>query len=286
MKNRDELIKKLTKDVNELKNKIEYRNLYNVRNFVIRQLIKSGIALDYAFPFILTAVIIANIQSAKGNSPFHVDEIIEKASIETIDTSTGIHIENISYDFSYEKELIEYSTGWIINEKGLYERTVTSYRLSNDIDLLNTKKILSMPKEEIDKKLIITNIKNIQKNKLIKEDYIYNQDAIIIINHLDSLDEFKIRQETKEEITINAIIYIALIVICGNLYKKASKKFKKIYIKDKLNDLIPLYKKINKEDLETLKKILELRQENLAMLNNNENNIKEQNKPFTKIRKR
>ena len=72
MKNNNELVEKLTKDVNTLENKIENRKLYNVRNFAIKALLKSGIALDYALPFILAAIIFANSQASKGNTPFHI----------------------------------------------------------------------------------------------------------------------------------------------------------------------------------------------------------------------
>ena len=181
----NELMKKLTKDANRLQNKIEHRKLYNIRNAVVRSLIKSGIAVDYALPFIIVAMIIANAQTSKGNAPFRVDEIVEKAGIETIDTSSGIHLEHLSYDFDYDDELIEYSTGWIVNEQGLYERTVTSYRLNDDIDL--------------------------------------------------------------------------------------EKIFVKTYMRDKLREYEPSFRKINKEELDTMKKILKMKQENLSMLNNDNN---------------
>lgn len=60
MINNDKLMKKLTKDANRLQNKIKYRKLYNIRNAVVRPLIKSGIAVDYALPFIIVAIIVAN----------------------------------------------------------------------------------------------------------------------------------------------------------------------------------------------------------------------------------
>ena len=215
----NELMKKLTKDANRLQNKIEHRKLYNIRNAVVRSLIKSGIAVDYALPFIIVAMIIANAQTSKGNAPFRVDEIVEKAGIETIDTSSGIHLEHLSYDFDYDDELIEYSTGWIVNEQGLYERTVTSYRLNDDIDLENKEKILEMTKDDID----------------------------------------------------NALGYIVLVLSYGNNVRLLEKIFVKTYMRDKLREYEPSFRKINKEELDTMKKILKMKQENLSMLNNDNN---------------
>lgn len=270
-----ELVEKLTNDVNRLQNKIEHRNLYNVRNFVIKALLKSGIAIDYALPFILAAIIIANSQASKGNAPFHIDEIKEKAGIETIDTSSGIHLEHISYDFSYDDELIEHSTGWIINDKGLYERTVTSYRLNDEINFEDTEKIMSMTKEEVEQALVITNIKIIKKNTLTPEDSIYNSDAIIVINHSESEENTFTRLETTSENVWHSIWYIVLVLCWGNNVRNIEKIFVRTYIRDRLREYEPLFRKINKEELETMRKILKLKQENLTMINNGSKNIGE-----------
>ena len=267
----NELMKKLTKDANRLQNKIEHRKLYNIRNAVVRSLIKSGIAVDYALPFIIVAMIIANAQTSKGNAPFRVDEIVEKAGIETIDTSSGIHLEHLSYDFDYDDELIEYSTGWIVNEQGLYERTVTSYRLNDDIDLENKEKILEMTKDDIDNALVITDIKTVKKNALNPEDQIYNSDAIIVIDHLESEEETITRLETKSENFWHSLWYIVLVLSYGNNVRLLEKIFVKTYMRDKLREYEPSFRKINKEELDTMKKILKMKQENLSMLNNDNN---------------
>lgn len=267
----NELMKKLTKDANRLQNKIEHRKLYNIRNTVVRSLIKSGIAVDYALPFIIVAMIIANAQTSKGNAPFRVDEIVEKAGIETIDTSSGIHLEHLSYDFDYDDELIEYSTGWIVNEQGLYERTVTSYRLNDDIDLENKEKILEMTKDDIDNALVITDIKTVKKNTLNPEDEIYNSDAIIVIDHSESEEETITRLETKSENFWHSLWYIVLVLSYGNNVRLLEKIFVKTYMRDKLREYEPSFRKINKEELDTMKKILKMKQENLSMLNNDNN---------------
>lgn len=271
----NELVDKLTNDVNRLQNKIEHRNLYNIRNFVIKALLKSGIAIDYALPFILAAIIIANSQASKGDAPFRIDEITEKAGIETIDTSSGIHLEHISYDFSYDEELIEHSTGWIINDKGLYERTVTSYRLNDEINLEDTEKIMSMTKEEVDQALVITNVRTIKKNTLTPEDSIYNSDAIIVINHSESEEETFTRLETTSENVWHSIWYIVLALCWGNNFRNIEKLFVRTYIRDRLREYEPLFRQINKEELETMRKILKVKQENLAMIDSESKNIGE-----------
>lgn len=267
----NELMKKLTKDANRLQNKIEHRKLYNIRNVVVGSLIKSGIAVDYALPFIIVAMILANAQISKGNAPFRVDEIVEKAGIETIDTSSGIHLEHLSYDFDYDDKLIEYSTGWIVNEQGLYERTITSYRLNDAIDLENKEKIFEMTKDDIDNALVITNIKTVKKNYLTPEDEIYTSDAIIVIDHSKSEEETITRLETKSENFWFSLLYIVLVLCYGNNIRFLEKIFVKTYIRDKLREYEPSFRKINKEELDTMKEILKIKQENLSMLNSDNN---------------
>lgn len=267
----NELMKKLTKDANRLQNKIELRKLYNIRNVVVGSLIKSGIAVDYALPFIIVAMILANAQISKGNAPFRVDEIVEKAGIETIDTSSGIHLEHLSYDFDYDDKLIEYSTGWIVNEQGLYERTITSYRLNDAIDLENKEKIFEMTKDDIDNALVITNIKTVKKNYLTPEDEIYTSDAIIVIDHSKSEEETITRLETKSENFWFSLLYIVLVLCYGNNIRFLEKIFVKTYIRDKLREYEPSFRKINKEELDTMKEILKIKQENLSMLNSDNN---------------
>ena len=271
--NKVSLVKKLTYDVKKLENKIEHRKLYNIRNYIIKTLIKSGIAVDYALPFIITAIIVASGESAlKGDLPFHIDEVTEKARVETIDTSNGTHIEHISYDFDYDEEIIEHSTGWVKKDKNLYERTLTSYRLSDDIDLSDTNKVLSMTKEEIEKILVVTNVKKISKNTLTPEDEMYDKDAIIIINHTESEDDKITRKETIGENALNSILYIILTLGWGFSLGKLGKIFIKTYFRDILKEYEPLFNPINKEDLEAMKRMLEVKKENLSMISETENN--------------
>lgn len=269
MINNNDIINKLSTDVNKLQNKIEYRNLYNIRNLVLKALIKSGIAIEYALPFIISGMIFFN----SADRPFITDEVVEKAKVETIDTSSGFHLEHTSYDFDYDTASLEHSTGWIINDDGLYERVVTSYRISNQIDLFDTETVFNMTKEEINKALVITNIKTIKKNILTEEDNIYNQDALIITNHFESEEEFLIRQETIGENIFNSISYIFLTFLLGCLIYAMKESLVKNYIKDKLVTCEQSLKWFDKEELEIMKKILKLKKENLRMLTDSEYDV-------------
>lgn len=275
MDSRYELVNKLSKDAQKLENSIEHPKVYNIRNKVVRALLKSGIVIDYALPFILAAIVIVQVNIASGNAPFHIDEITENAGIETIDTSSGVHLERLSYDFSYDNEFIEHSTGWIINNKGLYERTVTSYRISNEIDLSETDKILSMSKEEVENILIVTNVQTIRKKTLTPEDKIYDSDALIIVNHSESEDEIITRPETFGENVLHSIWCIIMALGWGYNIRTIEKLFVKTHIRDKLREYEPLFRKVNKEELKIMKKLLEIKKQNLAMIDENASDIRE-----------
>ena len=271
------LVNKLKKETKELENQIKYRKLYNIRNYGIQLLIKSGIALNHSLPFIVAAIIIGHSKLMEEGNPFKIELVSQKANLETIDTSSGKHIKNISYDFDYDDKILEYSTGWIINEKGLYQRTITSYRLDKEFNLYDTEKILSMTKEEIEKSLIITNINTIQKNTLSSYDYIYDEDALIFTNHTLSDENTIERYENLSENALQVIYFIILTFAGGTALRLLEKKLIKKNMGDKLKEYIPLYRQISKEELEEMKKMLEIKKQNLSLITSTEN---EDNKSY------
>ena len=278
---REAMIKKLTNEIKRLESMIEYRKIYNIRNLLIKPLIKTGIVLDYALPYLLAAIITAYYQTSSGNAPFIADEVYEKTRIETIDTSSKNHVEHYSYDIKYNDKSLEYTTGWVKNDNNLYQRTVTSYRLNDSIDLYNTEKVLSMTKEELDNALIVTNIKTIEKSQLNEEDYIYNEDAVIVINHILSDNESIKRRETFYENTLHTMLFIALSFILGNAMANVKRVLLKTYVRDKLRELEPLYSEISTQDIEEIKAILKLENQNLELLLQNIDS----NNPSCRIRK-
>lgn len=266
MISREQLIEKLTKDVEQLEKQITNREKYNAYNKIKRALIKSGIAVDFALPFILATVIISQALIIKNGSIFKKSSVTKKANVETIDMSDGTHIERFSYDFSYDRELLKYSTGWIINDKGLYQRTITSYKISKEIDLTDTDKILSMNKEELDKILEITNIKTIQKSYLTNDDSLYNEDTLIVINHgTIEIPSDTMSYNTEENaFALLQIVFLSLFTGIGTSGIK--KILGETYISDKLKTYEVLYRPIEADELLEIKAALEIKKQNLVLL--------------------
>ena len=125
---------------------------------------------------------------------------------------------------------------------------------------------MAMTKEELEQILVITNIRTIRKNTLTPEDSIYNEDAIIVINHSESETESITRLETSSENVWGSIWYMILALCWGNNFRNIEKIFVKTYLRDRLREYEPLFRQINKEELETMRKILKVKQENLALV--------------------
>ena len=98
-------------------------------------------------------------------------------------------------------------------------------------------------------------------------------------------DETITRQETTGENVKNSILFIILSLLWGNNTRVIENLFVKTYIRDRLRQYEPIFKKIDKKEIETMKKILNLKRQNLAMLDEASNNIGESNGYPYRLRK-
>ncbi|MDD6244416.1 MAG: hypothetical protein PUB03_01995 [bacterium] len=268
MQDKDKLINKLNNDVIRLQRKLECQKLYNARNLVVSSLLKGVQVVDLALPFVVSVAMLVNAPNFKENPPFHRDEITVDTDIETIDTSSGIHLEHIGTGFNYKTEMIKYSTGWTVDDKNHYERTETIYKLDDKLNLNNLEEVLAMSKEELEQMLKITSNKTIEKDVLTPDDSIYNKDALIVVNHSTTKDQ-TVRLEKPEEDFKNSITYLFLVFAFGSGLWKVENLFVEKYGKDKLEALERFevsFANVKKTDLEKMKEVLKLRQENLSML--------------------
>lgn len=263
----DILINTLLKKRNEIKDKIDNYEKYNQINIIRRKIIKSALAIDYAFPFILSFIILFNISKKTNNTPFIYDDIEEKEKLELIDTSSGYHEENKYYEDNINSK-IEYSERWKKNEYGLFERKVTSYILYN-IDINDKEKILSMSKEELEKCLIPLSENIYTKEYLEEKNKMFLED-IVILTRVKETHNTKKAKESKEENTIFTLIYLALFILLEKNIKIIDKIIFRDKIKNKLKEIEYNYREINKEELKILKEILKIREDNLEMIKREE----------------
>jgi len=263
------LIKKLEKEAKGLENKIKYRHLYNIKNLVIKLLLKLGISFDYAIPFIIVAIITFNIQKSFNSTPFSLDEREKKASVQETVTSTGYHNLVYSFDYNYSDFSFLHTTGWLLNEYGLYERQETSYKLSENLDWNSILQMMDNPKEEFEKNLIITNIKKEQKNSLSEEDLFYKESMVIAQRSYEDDDKIILTSQSATEDILEMIIFLAFTIVFGSSITYYKNHFIKHGLGQKIENLDTKLKILTKDDVHNLKKILEIKKDNLALLEEN-----------------
>ncbi len=231
MKNNEDIYLKLKKEVKNLEYTIKHPTVVKVRNLLMRGIIQGGIHVDRYFPYFLAGVISISTANYLPITPFETDQVEENMHVETIDTSQGIHVKHLSFDHKYSDTILEYSTGWKINNNDLYERISTTYQLNEDIDINNAEEILNMSKEEIESLLTITNIETIYKDSLLPDDYIYQEDALILINHYDDENMVKTRNETNAENRFDIFCFILYYCISTSIFSFILVKAKKLFLK-------------------------------------------------------
>lgn len=271
MKNK--IVEKFTDEIEELKFQMNHRKLHNFRTFLIRFLAKTGMAINKWFPFVLAYVMVFNSYMYKKNKPFRRDMVAKPAYIQSVDTSKGVHREDICS--KYEGTTFEYSTAWSMNNIGLYQRTITSYKVNDKINLNNLDEVLNMTKEEIDETLKIIDAKIITKRELTDSDKVYDEDVLTITQCAKSKDEEVLRLETDFEIMCHTALFISIVYMCTGVFAGIKKILIKNVIDDKLNAVIVAHKYISVDDYRRMRKILEIKKTNLALVQDEETNLNE-----------
>lgn len=271
MNHKYKLVNKISNDIKKIEFTVNHNRISNILNCSLKVLIKGGLIIDYIAPFFLTGLITFNIQANCHRIPFYYDEKDQTVNIETLDTSNGIHQEYISSDYKYNRKFIEYSTGWTIDNNGLYSRMVTSYRLSDQIDLNDQQKIFNMSKEELEKLLVTTNIKTIHKNNLEIEDYIYQEAAIIIVNHKKADYYVKGIQSLNDDIADDFILLLAVLLFgtgANTFITLSNRSFR-----EKLKFWDTTVKILDAKEIENLKQLLDVKRKNLDLINGIDNTV-------------
>lgn len=273
MDSKKKLLKKLRKEVMTLEKHIEKREKYNLKNKIIRKVIDTGIAIEYLFPYILSSLIMFQVNLYDGDNPLKRDIVYDKKQIEITKTSSGVQFDKVfdEYDKSSNDEFLEYSSSWAINEYGLYEREITSYQI-DDIEL--NDEILNMTKQELDDSYQVIDIKEISKNILTDEDKLYNENLVVIKKISEYIDLESRREESIFEVIGSFIIYSGTTFLGGKVIKLVKKKYIKGNIEEKLELLKQNYPILEEKDIKNIEKIIKLKRNNLLLFDEEVNDRK------------
>ena len=266
----NKIIKKINVNIENCKKIVKDKDVYNKKVKLVKKYTKAGIVASYLVPYVITLPILTSIKIEKGNNPFVKDMIPVAKTIEVIDTSNGTHIEHISDDYKYDETNFEYSTGWKINENGLYERQLVEYKINDDYNFDDVEEIFSMSKEEIDNIFDIDTYKTICKKTLEPEDYYYDEDGFIITNHVESTEKVLEKESTGDYI-FNLLSILFASFCLGSLLNLADEMFNLLLYRARKNmkNYQNSYNEVNVFDVEIAQKLLKINQDNMDLLTDN-----------------
>lgn len=264
MNESEKYIDHLTKELNDLEQKITNKDSYNKRNKKIKKRLKTGLTITFLLPAIVSSFLAYYGFKKINKTPFKIDKIQSYAKIITTTTNTQKHNEKIVYDETLNySNTYEYSTAWKLNENNLYEREVYVYRINEDVENFDLEEILKMSYGEIKSFFILENKQKIQKLYLEEEDNFYDEDMFIVTEIKKDVENFKIKNESNTRNIMDSIIYICALII---IFRINSKKIKKSKIFNKIiKNNEEKYKEIVIDNEEELKEIIKIRKENMEL---------------------
>ena len=262
----EELLELLEKDVKDTEDYIKSKENISLKNYLASLLVKSGIGVKYALPFLVGALISIYINYNYLNNTIGIDKRKATSSNMITMTSTGEELFKKSYDISYKDNTIKHTTGWSIDDKGLYTRIETTYDFEVEENYMDINTIRTMSKEDIDNMFDVSNVEVIKKSVLTEEDKLYSKDMLIFnYSYVDSND-YIYKDETLSENFYNFLNVIFFAVMFDGLFRIVMIKTLDNKLTQKLEDLKVKYKVLSSEEYSELLRILNLKKENLKLV--------------------
>lgn len=266
MKNNSDIQAQLESEIEDLEYKIQNRKKYNSSKRFKYILIKGLLILELTFPFILGMCATEIVFAAFGKTPIKKSKIIDKPSIQYVVDSNEKENTLVSFNQSYNENIIEYSTGWKLNDDGLFERESTIYEFNDKEIKDNYENILSLSKDQLNNLFKIKNYQKVQKTKLDEEDNKYEKDYILIKQVIDDERYYRVRNETDFENFLETFVFFCFVYLEGIILDDLAGVVLKKGITTKLEYYELENRPIKEKDLEELRKILILKKENLKLL--------------------
>ena len=140
-----------------------------------------------------------------------------------------------------------------------------------------------MTEEELNDLLKIIDVNVVTKEYLTEEDQLYNEDVVIVTQYIKSKDDKILRQETGKENFRHSSLYVFSVWLYAIWIMKIKKFFIKNVVEDTLEEYLTIYKYIRDDELKDLRKILEIKCNNLDML---QDKTQDKGKSLSRVRKR
>ena len=126
--------------------------------------------------------------------------------------------------------------------------------------------ILELSKEQLEEMFIITNIKTIEKEKLTKDDINNNKDMVIISKVTENVYIKDGKKQSTLENTADIMTYLIMTMFAGHGLSKIEQLIFHDEIKNKLKNIEYKFIPLNECDLNNLKIIIDMKEQNLELL--------------------
>lgn len=267
---KEQLKKKLEREIAKTEFKVNHFRLYNVGAFCKRAALRSGYAVKKLAPFMLASYLIISTPLFNPNKPFTKEVTYKGINAVTMEASNGYYEKYTSFDYDYKLKQIEYSTAWTKDENDCYSRVVTTFPLPDNFRAKHSnKEIFDMSEEELHQLLANSSSKKITKSKLEDEDFLYKDPAIVIYDSFESPEQQIPVEETGIANVFHTLFYFLLSGMGGVTIDYTSNLIFKRRVENRIKQLIVKNKYITKNELRYLRERLAIKRENMALLSEN-----------------
>ena len=245
-----DFLKDMEKDISSLEKKIDDISFYNFKMRVMRSFFKTGLGINYAFPFILSFLILFNGANMVDTTPFVCDKVCKELDFDSFS--------NYEFITEFDDNMFLHSTSWDLNESGFYEREVTYYKY-NDMELSD---IFSYSFYEFDSLFEVVSTSRVVKGKLDDCDEIFNEETVILLKG-NSLTAVSTESDFSNFATTGLFLFFSYVMGWG--FKDIGDKLFGTYIIDKLKEREEKFRPLSSREINELKILLELKKENYDM---------------------
>lgn len=214
---RKKLLKNLKKEIKKLEYQVKHNKLVNI-NITLKRILRISFELSKAaFPYVLTATVVAGIFKIVGfGFPYYSEDKVKKYShiMKDMDSLGNVRIEQQYDKFEETDELLYYYTKWVKEDNNFYSRNVEVYKLKDiteeDIiklfedDNFKLSDIFGEP---------ITNKKETSNNIKINEEE--NKDYLQAIIYTKDKNDYIIKKESVDNNLSASLIYSLITLILG-----------------------------------------------------------------------
>lgn len=244
-------MKKENSKSQKIKDLKKEKRILQIKANVTETLLKLGIKVEYAFPFILSAIIAITIHNT--TMPSYI-----------IDENFSLSKSSQSAQEENSKTFI-YSTPWQYNDQLSLERKEITFILKDDINLEEVEQILRMTPEELKKAFKVHKVKTIKPLNNKDIDSTFEKEMVIIPSMMLGEENKLIRSETRKEISSRLLLYLTYSFLIGLVFKNLEDALTHTYVRDQLKEKLSNIEESHSEEIKSLNDMIkeEMRTENI-----------------------